>query len=340
MADKSDTNLDTTTSGDSSKSPKYVTVETDSSSDATTKTLSNDSSTAPLDNADEVESSKANAATTSEASDSKADTAPGVSNTPSSFSLLDANKQSESSETSTDTTTTGSTSTMPQSTPTITTSDVEDVHPSSTTSKIETTDVNDWLNGDKEDDTAESGGKGKKVAILIIILMVIAGIVAGGVYYYRSNLQKTETSSEIVVSEPTPVPQEEIPTPSVTPEPVELSEISVSVLNGSGIPGEASVVQALLEDAGFTDIDTGNADSYDFLDTGVSVKTGLSRFVYNSIEEALGTDYSIVESDELDEDSTYDVIIIVGFEGPSTDAENEMEAMEESTETPTPTPEE
>jgi len=128
---------------------------------------------------------------------------------------------------------------------------------------------------------------------------------AHDIFAPRSSLTPTPT--------PTPVSSTPTPTPSEIMEELDLSEYSVSLLNGSGVPGEAGNAEELLSELEFADIKTGNAESYDYEQTEVSLKKNLPQGVYSKIEAALSETYSISLSETtLDEDSTFDIIIIVG----------------------------
>jgi flagellar basal body-associated protein FliL len=175
-------------------------------------------------------------------------------------------------------------------------------------------DVKEWLKDVRPDTTKEvEKGRGPALKIVLTITAVLAvlGIIAGGVYYYQTGFNKeAETTSD---------EQEQVEAPDVTeapeptPEDVDLSEFSVNILNGSGIAGEAGKVDALLTELSFKETDTGNADSYDYTTTIVSLKESVSDEVYNKIKEALTESYMIEKSDEtLEEDSAFDVKIIVG----------------------------
>ena len=171
-----------------------------------------------------------------------------------------------------------------------------------------------WLkSATPELETEAAGDKGSKAKIFIVIIAiaVILGIIAGGFYYYRSKVSspqeptKPSTTTETVV---TPQPTEE----PVTEE-IEFSEFSVSILNGSGVPGEAGNAESLMSDLEFSSVDTGNAESYDYENTEVSLKDGLPEGIYTKIEEALTGEYNVTLSETtLDEDSSFDIIIIVG----------------------------
>lgn len=191
--------------------------------------------------------------------------------------------------------------------------EVEEAEEKPGDSSVSTEEAKKWLKGvSPEIETEGAGEKGSKLKILFIILAVavILGIIAGGFYYYRSRVSK---KVEAPTPSPTPVSATPTPTPSEVMEELDLSEYSVSLLNGSGVPGEAGNAEELLSRLEFADIKTGNAESYDYEQTEVSLKKNLSQGVYGKIEAALSETYNVSLSETtLDEDSTFDVIIIVG----------------------------
>lgn len=259
-----------------------------------------------------------------------------------SFSLLDADKKaSDKKEETTDPEVK-----LPESTPKITLENSENLSTDSLDDKkVDTNDeksdqsskeVKKWLNETpitQDSGVEESNGVGKKIILIVVIIMLIAGALGGGFYYYKTNMQtideaESSDSDQIVVREAddptsTPMPSEE----EEEEVAVVLSEYSVSVLNGSGIPGEAGNVAEVLIEAGFDEPDTGNAESYDYASTQISLKADIPESVFDTISNALSSSYDVSSVPaELDDDSTYDIIVIVGA--------NEPEA--EPTATPTP----
>lgn len=171
-------------------------------------------------------------------------------------------------------------------------------------------DTKEWI--PSTDEEVEEKAPKSKLLVFFIIFIII-GVIVGGFFYYRSSM-KSKTTEE---PSTTPETAEVTPTPTQIPEEsveeVDYSEYSVSVLNGSGIPGEAGTVQELLEELGLKDIDTGNAESYDYETTEVSFKDSVPSSVFNDIEETLGGEYTVeLTESTLDEDSSFDIIIIVG----------------------------
>ena len=176
------------------------------------------------------------------------------------------------------------------------------------------------------------GGKGKRVFIIVFILVLVLGLVAGGFYYYKTKVSGGEETPK----DDTPTPSaQETPTPTPSEE-VDLSEYSVSILNGSGIPGEAGKVETALKTQGFEGIETGNAESYDYTVSEVSLKKDTPEAVYEAVKKAMAG-YKIVRQESaLAESSDFDVEIIVGTtKSGSTPTPT---ATPSATKTPTPTP--
>jgi len=176
--------------------------------------------------------------------------------------------------------------------------------------KISSDEVKEWLKDVRPDTTKEVEKSGKpflKVFLIFMVLLAIGGAVAGGIFYYKNNVGTPVTTDE----------QEEAtgPTSTTTPTPeeVDFSEMTVSILNGSGVAGEAGNAAALIEDLGLSEPNTGNADSYDYTTTSISLKESVPSSLYESIKDKLSEEYIIEKSDTpLEEDSSYDIIIIVG----------------------------
>jgi hypothetical protein len=183
------------------------------------------------------------------------------------------------------------------------------------TERTSSTEVKEWLSQVKPDTTKEIEKKDKKLSVktvvLISLVLALLGALVGGVYYYKKNIDKSsdQTQQQAV---PTAQPTTK-PTQAPTPEPIDLSDYSIQVLNGSGVAGEAGKAADLLEEAGFTEPDTANASSYDFTTTIISLKKDTPDQVYEKIKESLASSYIVEKSDDiLDEDSSYDATVTVG----------------------------
>lgn len=174
-------------------------------------------------------------------------------------------------------------------------------------------DVKNWLNDVRPDTSKEmeKGGKsGFKVFLIAILLLIAVGLAAGGFYYYKNNSSTTETKQEETMTQTTPT---QTTTPEPTKSSVDLKNYSLNVLNGSGVSGEAKKVSDMLVTAGFNESKTGNASKTDFTKTEVSLKKDTPNEVFNVINETLGKSYDVVKAEkELDDKSTYDVVVTVG----------------------------
>lgn len=181
--------------------------------------------------------------------------------------------------------------------------------------QISSDEVKEWLKDVRPDTTKEvDKGRGSSLKTVLIILIILSALsaVVGGIFYYRSSVDVTQETTSPIANE---VPVDTAtPTPTETPEDeIILSEYSVNVLNGSGTAGEAGRVAGFLTELGFEEPETGNAESFDFITTSVSMKEEVPEAVFDEINEALEEDYVVERADEpLEEDSSYDIIIIVG----------------------------
>ena len=150
------------------------------------------------------------------------------------------------------------------------------------------------------------------VGILALILLIILGV---GTFLNSKgdNLLSKKNDSKKELETIVPSPAEE-PTPTVIE--VDRSSLIIQVLNGSGESGVAGTMSELLIEKGYSeDIDTGNADNYDYAETVVQIKKDKEDEFLDTLLDDLKKDYSLSsEIETLDEESEFDVVIIVGKE--------------------------
>lgn len=183
--------------------------------------------------------------------------------------------------------------------------------------KKEETETSDTKENEKET-SPKSSPKRDKIPFWILFFAFLVGLslgagLVGGIFYYKTNVE--EALSEV---EPTNAPSSEIPEDEATTnsekdktEELDLSEYSISILNGSGIAGEAGKVENLLSTAGFTKTTAGNAKSYDYKATEVSLGEKVPDEVYDEIIDSLSV-YEVEKSGPLESTNKYDVVITVG----------------------------
>ncbi len=143
------------------------------------------------------------------------------------------------------------------------------------------------------------------ILAVIIGIVIIAGLFIGGLLVSNRSLPFVSSPA----STPTPTAT---PTPTPTPTPLDLTQFNIQVLNGTGTPGQAGEMQELLEEAGFADIDTGNAGRYDYQLTQVQLHPQAPSKLYQAIEDSLGEDFTATLSSQLDDDSQFDAVVITG----------------------------
>jgi len=96
-------------------------------------------------------------------------------------------------------------------------------------------------------------------------------------------------------------------------ESINLGQYKLKIENGSGLPGEAGKVKEILVAEGFKEVETGNADRFDYQETEVKLKANLPDEVEKTIERALNDTYVLkVDREGLQSDADYDVLVIVG----------------------------
>lgn len=141
--------------------------------------------------------------------------------------------------------------------------------------------------------------------VIFAVVALLIGLIAFGV------VKAINTKTPIASASPTPIPTL-APSPSPSSSPVPIDSLKLQVLNGSGVVGQAGFVAGKLETAGFAKAETGNADKYGYKDTLVSLKSSVPESVFEEIVTALGSGFSVKQSDPLESSSDFDISIIVG----------------------------
>ena len=149
---------------------------------------------------------------------------------------------------------------------------------------------------------------------ILIPGMLLLGLLIGGIFAYVFGIQKISTSQPTDSEETQNITVE--PTVSPTTKPTaspsdSLSKYKIKILNGSGIKGEAGKVQTLIETAGFTVLSTGNASTYDFTKTQISIKTGVDQEFITSLIKTLEKNYQL-EDTKTSSSQANDVTLTVG----------------------------
>jgi len=149
---------------------------------------------------------------------------------------------------------------------------------------------------------------------ILIPGILLLGLLLGGVFAYYTGI-KTLKDNASSKPQATPTVQPEATTSATsTPQAtsIDLKKYPITILNGSGIKGEASKVQALLEKAGFSIKTTGNASSYDYKKTVIQAKESVGKDFLNKLQESLAKGYELDKNAVLKDSDTSSVTVLVG----------------------------
>lgn len=151
-----------------------------------------------------------------------------------------------------------------------------------------------------------------KKDLVIFFISFISSILF---FIFLSTIKPKITLPSLLVKtqKPSPTPTIVV-SPSPTPTPkilVDKPKVRIKVLNGSGVSGKASAVKEILKEKGYQEILTGNADSFDYEKTEVSVKKE-KTYLISVIEEDLKKYVSSFKIETLSDKEASDIIIVIG----------------------------
>lgn len=162
----------------------------------------------------------------------------------------------------------------------------------------------------------EPGGRGSNVKIIIAVVGVILIVLVGGWLILGNSSGGSETPSSTPDNglSTFPSPNTTTPTPDTSPSasPVAKSEVKLEVLNGTGVPGEASFLQDELEKLGFENIEVGNADEQDAKETVATYSREISPEVADEITARLEELYETVRTRRATVSGDFDISITTG----------------------------
>ncbi len=189
------------------------------------------------------------------------------------------------------------------------------------------------------DEISYSGGKSRirqkfsKRVVLFGTFAIFGVLLIAGLIFFvtKDNSSETEdvtksielpkNSKSGVTKVPSPTPDESptlTPSPTKAPTKAKEKEVSnevgvkIAVQNGSGESGVAASAAAVLKQAGYNIVSTGNADNFDYTNVTIKIKSSQKSFL-SSIQKALESDYTIGKiSSDLSEGQDYDALVIVG----------------------------
>jgi hypothetical protein len=157
----------------------------------------------------------------------------------------------------------------------------------------------------KESSIAPTGKHHFPNVIIIIIFLIMLSI--GGLLVYNKNI--------LPKKKPTPTPtsiQILSPTPLATPTTEIDSVYTITILNGTGRENEATKLETILQDGGFSVVKTGNADNFNYEKTQLRFKEKVPDEAKLPLDKLLKTLYDFSIGTKLEEEYDSDILIIVG----------------------------
>lgn len=149
---------------------------------------------------------------------------------------------------------------------------------------------------------------GKKLFLIALPIVFLVGVLVGGAIMYREGVKKQNEST----IQATPTPPAE-PTETPTPKEIDVSKHPITILNGSGIAGQAAKVKEILEEQKFVVASTGNADRSDYKETVIQAKKSVESEFLEKLKKTLEeAEYIVAEIEELSDTEESDVTIFVG----------------------------
>jgi len=144
--------------------------------------------------------------------------------------------------------------------------------------------------------------KGKSKKTLAIALMGFSlALIAGGVLYFMGQKNKTVTEPSptpayymgTATGEPTEVP---LASPSASPKAFDRTKVVIQIMNGTGIPKEASYLSDILKGLGYTKITAANSEKQDYIDCEVTFSSSIPEGAEIEITAELKKIYKTVKT--------------------------------------------
>jgi hypothetical protein len=189
----------------------------------------------------------------------------------------------------------------------------------------------------------KKGSNAAKLAILLVLILAFIGAIAYGGMQFLGQQDSADTTPSptptaylFPTDPPTPTEASASPTLSVKISPTTTSKttptlttkvasdttdkttgldrktLTIEVLNGSGTAGAGKKAADILTGLGYKVVSTGNADSYDYATTEVSVKSTKKNFL-TLLEKDLSASYTVeADSAALTASASADARVIVG----------------------------
>ncbi len=167
------------------------------------------------------------------------------------------------------------------------------------------------------------------VVLVVIFLLVLGAAVWGWQRRQSAVADATPTPSPIELFTTPPLFS---PTPTPTPVPKDL--YTLTVLNGSGTPGEAGEIQGILEDAGYEVTNADNAENFNFTDAVVRYPPDAVDAYIDELVDVLKDEFTAVERETDDGLADDEIVVVTGSDRAGVQEESGATATPAPTENP------
>jgi hypothetical protein len=168
-----------------------------------------------------------------------------------------------------------------------------------------------WGARQDESKKENEGKKASKKQVIMLVFSVIFLLLALLVALKQFDLLPLTQQKALTKQIPTPSFTIKSPTPTATPQPtMSISALTVHVLNGSGIAGQATTVKEELAALGLRNIVTDNASSASATTT-IEFANKVSKAVKDSIINELKKTFITID-EKVSSSSAFDIIITTG----------------------------
>lgn len=164
------------------------------------------------------------------------------------------------------------------------------------------------LNLSTEPDNGNKKISVKIIGFILILLVVLIGTVLGIVKLKSNISDNSKQAPGVTITIPSPVLSDISPTLAVVKE---WADLSVVVKNGTPQAGLASKTAALINERGITNVESGNAETKDYVSSVLIFKDEALKENYQN----KFTDFVFVDASNIKVDNSigYDVIFILGL---------------------------
>lgn len=187
---------------------------------------------------------------------------------------------------------------------------------------------------------SRSSGNRTRIILIILGIIILIGLVAyaviatGGKGEEELTVVPTEAPANTPApEEPAPTETDTTPSPSTTtptpgrgtPTPttsssvdsaskLDRADLKVAVQNGGGVAGAATKASNALKDLGYDVVSSGNADSFDYEETEIQIKSTKRAYLDLLKKDLSDEDYTVGATSTNYTGTDADVVIIIGQE--------------------------